>query len=53
MDTIERAVAEDPKSDAGLGRVESGDAKATRFLEQMQIDDRDVEAGAPGPAGKY
>lgn len=55
MDTIERGVAEDPRPDAGLGRLstdqEDSYAKAKKPSNEFSIDGGDVEAGRAGSNG--
>ena len=49
MDTVERGVANDPRADAGLGRVHSHEQDATKTRTpagKLDIDERDVEAAA-------
>lgn len=50
MDTLETSVAEDPRPDAGLGRVggHNAERKTGKPAEQFEVDDSALEAGAAG-----
>lgn len=47
MDTVEKGVANDPRPDAGLGRLESStDGATTPSNKTAEINSDDIEAGS-------
>lgn len=45
MDTVERSVAEDSRTDAGLGHVNIDEEGRAKPAAKFEIQDGDVEAG--------